>query len=36
MDNEQARFILKAYRSSGKDGESAEMALALEQARQDP
>ena len=36
MDNDQAKFILRAYRSSGKDVESTEMALALERARQDP
>ena len=36
MDNDQAKFILRAYRSSGKDDESTEMAMALERARQDP
>lgn len=36
MDNEQAKFILRAYRPSGKDQESKEMSEALAQARRDP
>ena len=36
MDNEQAKFVLRAYRPSGKDAETPEMSEALERARQDP
>ncbi|ATC62924.1 hypothetical protein CMV30_02520 [Nibricoccus aquaticus] len=36
MDNEEAKFILKAYRASGADAGDARFAEALEQAKRDP
>ena len=36
MDNEQARFILSAYRAGGQDASDSQFAEALEQARRDP
>lgn len=36
MDNEQAKFILQAYRPGGQDAEDPEVIAALEHARRDP
>lgn len=36
MDNEQARFILQAYRPGGQDAGDPQFAEALEQVRRDP
>lgn len=36
MDNEEAKFILKAYRASGADAGDARFSEALEQAKRDP
>lgn len=36
MNNEEAKFILRAYRSNGADATDATFCAALEQARQDP
>ncbi len=36
MDNEQAKFILRAYRPGGQDAQDPMFAEALEQARRDP
>jgi hypothetical protein len=36
MDNEEAKFILRAYRASGADAGDARFAEALEQAKRDP
>lgn len=36
MNNDEAKFILQAYRSSGSDAGDAVFAPALEQARRDP
>ncbi len=36
MDNEEAKFILKAYRPNGADAGNAVFCKALEQARRDP
>jgi hypothetical protein len=36
MDNEEAKFILQAYRPHGQDAADPKMAEAMEQARRDP
>ncbi len=36
MDNQQAKFILQAYRPGGQDASDPQIAEALEQARRDP
>ncbi len=36
MDNQEAKFILRAYRANGADATAPEMQSALEQARRDP
>jgi hypothetical protein len=36
MDNEEAKFILRAYRQSGADAGDAAFCAALEQAKRDP
>lgn len=36
MDNDQARFMLQAYRSNGRDATDPQFTEALEQARRDP
>jgi len=36
MDNEEAKFILKAYRPSGADAKNARFGAALNQAERDP
>ena len=36
MDNQEAKFILSAYRPGGQDASDPRFAEALEQARRDP
>jgi hypothetical protein len=36
MDNEEAKFILRAYRPNGADAGDAKFCAALEQAKRDP